>query len=134
MEAVEVDREDGRYLTVWLPDEEEEPIPAPTAGGEGSIHFVNRVSVPEQMNSGKSAIDIEALRYPCSVSMIVPRGAAKELGVLAAVLESGSGLSIIRLKILQRMQGAWPDVQLVSSNKSGPTVAISDERSTLLTC
>lgn len=57
-EGVEEKREEGRHVEIWLPCEEEQPVPMPAADGEATLRIVNRVSLAEQMNSGKGTVDI----------------------------------------------------------------------------
>lgn len=58
-EAVEKERKESCYANVWLPHEEEQPVPPPTAG---------------QISSGKGAVDVvgaidrcraASIRLPC---------------------------------------------------------------------
>lgn len=75
--AVEVERDGGRCVTVQLPHEEEQPVPAPTARGEGELHLVNYVNPTEHMNSRKGSVDDELFKNRCSVSAVMMGGAAK---------------------------------------------------------
>lgn len=84
-EAVEAERDGGRYVTVWVLREEEQPVPAPTAGSEGTLRFVDRVSVAVKLNSGKGMVNLEPHRYDCSIPMVI-QGAAKGPCVLPAML------------------------------------------------
>lgn len=59
-----------------------------------TLRFVNHVV--KHTSSGEGAANVEPLRYICSVSVIVPRGAAKRPRMLPVVLGSGSGISMIR--------------------------------------
>lgn len=56
---MEVEREDGWYVTVWLSREEEQLIPAPVTDGEGTMRFINHLGVAEQMNSRKGVVDVK---------------------------------------------------------------------------
>lgn len=94
--AVKLELEEGRYVTVKLPREEEKPTPAPTAHGEGTRTFVNGMSVAEQVKSLNGVVNVEYvewLRYHCSVSGMVLEVAAKEPCVLLGILNSGSRVS-----------------------------------------
>lgn len=51
-EVVEPQREKCRYVTVWLPLEEEKPVSASISNGESTLRFVNLVIVVNQINSG----------------------------------------------------------------------------------
>lgn len=64
---------------------------------------------------------------------MVPGGAAKGPCVLPAVLNSGSGMSMIGGKGLRCTQEMWPDVHVVFPYESKLTVAMADGWSTLLT-
>lgn len=77
-----------------LPHEEGQPVVALTAGVEGMLCFVNCMSVAEQINSGKGAVDAEPMKSHCSVSVMMPGGAKKPC-MLPAVLLNGSGMSMV---------------------------------------
>lgn len=47
------------------------------------------------------ALDVEPLKYHCSVSVIMPGGAAKGPCVLPVMLDSGSGMTIMKERGLQ---------------------------------
>ena len=69
--------------------------PAVPAEGTGILDYLNRVSVAEKRISGKGAVDAEWLQHQCSVALMVLGGEAKGQCVLPAVLDSGSGISVI---------------------------------------
>lgn len=80
---------------MWLPREEEQPVPAPRNDGEGTLRFINCVSVAEKNSSGESVVDVEPLRFHYSVLVISAGDAAKGPCVQLVVLNSGSGTSFI---------------------------------------
>lgn len=44
---VDAEREQGRYVTVWLQYDEKQPVLAPIAEGEGTLRAINCASVAE---------------------------------------------------------------------------------------
>lgn len=70
--------------------QEEQSVTTPAAVGEGTLRSFICVSVAEQINGGKNALDVEPLKYHCSVLVMVPKKAAKGQCVRLAVLDIGS--------------------------------------------
>lgn len=106
--------EEGRYVRVRLPRQVDQPVLTPTADGKGTLRFVHRASVAEEINSGKGIINTEPHRYHYSVLVMVPGGAAKWPWVLPTLLDSGSDISFIGESGPICMQKTWPGVQRAS--------------------
>ena len=89
----------GRHVRVWVDENGEEhekdSSSAEPAGGPAMRRFGNRVSVLEQQNSGKGAVDAKSLQHHCSVALMVPGEVAKRQCVPPAVIDSALGISII---------------------------------------
>lgn len=51
VEPTGAEHEVSQYTTAWPSHEKEKPVPAPTAGSECTLRFVDRGSVTAQMNS-----------------------------------------------------------------------------------
>lgn len=59
---MEKKREKGCHVTEWLPHGEEQVVPAQASRSEGALRFVNRVSVADEIKTGKGAVDIKLTR------------------------------------------------------------------------
>lgn len=128
-----VERKGRRHITVWVSHEEEKPVPVLSAGDEGTLRFINRVSVVEKTNSGKGAVELEPLSHHFFVLVLVSGGGAKELCVVLAVLYSGSFMYAVEEVGLPCVQKMSLDVQLVFPYETELTVVRADGRNTLLT-
>lgn len=84
------------------------------------------MSIAEHINSIKAKVGAEPHHF---ASITVPKGPC----VLPTMLDSGSGILMIRERGPQRIQDTWAGVQMVFPSKPKFAVAISDGRSTLLT-
>lgn len=74
--------ENGRYVAVWVPeDEETEQQAKSTNAYVPFVPFVRRVSVAEQNGSCMGAVDVEPSKYLCTISVIFPGG--EELGTFS---------------------------------------------------
>lgn len=112
--------ENGCYVTVWVPEDEETERQAKSA--DAGVPVVRRVSVAEQNGSCVDAVDVEPLKYYYSMGVKVAGGKARGTCVLETVLDSGSGSSIIRWTGLRRLQCQLAGLPTVHPYEGGPSM------------
>lgn len=64
-------RKRGRYLTVWVPDEQGK---GQHGKPEDEMRLVRRLTTGEDVSSDTEVVDVEPLRYHCYTGIIVPGG------------------------------------------------------------
>lgn len=107
-----------------MTDDEETEQQAKSTDSE--VLSVRRVSVAEQNVTYMCAVDLEPLKFPCSMGVMVVGGEARGKCVLQNILDGGSGTSKLMetgLRLLLRLFHGLPTVHPF---EKGPSVTVAD--------